>query len=155
MRFAYGREERRDFISPSEVVKCSGFILLVLVFYFCTPDASGSVYKDCFPKLFKKFWLWTLIVVWTLRLLKNAPVFSLIQDRLRPSVFRFHSPHSGGMLTDTLNELSDCGPKDSVSLTAIGVVVWGGSHCWWYWQFTYYSLIGSCDADTFVCLFYI
>lgn len=123
MRFAYGREERRDFISPSEVVKCSGFILLVLVFYFCTPDASGSVYKDCFPKLFKKFWLWTLIVVWTLRLLKNARVFRVIQNRLRPSVFRFHSPHSGGMLTDTLNELSDCGPKDSVSLTAIGVVV--------------------------------
>lgn len=103
-------------------MKRSGFILLVLVFYFCTPDALGSDYKDCFPKLFTKFWLWTLTVVWTLRLLKNAPVFSVIQDRLRPSIFRFHSPHSGGMLTDTLNQLSDCGPKDSVSLTAIGVV---------------------------------
>lgn len=58
--------------------------------------------------------------------MKNARVFRVIQNRLRPSVFRFHSPHSGGMLTDTLNELSDCGPKDSVSLTAIGVVVVGG-----------------------------
>lgn len=60
--------------------------------------------------------------------MKNASVFSVIQDRLRPSVSHFHSPRSGGMLTDTLSELSDCGPKDSVSLTAIGVVVVVGGH---------------------------
>lgn len=154
MRFAYCREERRDFISPSEVVKCSGFILLVLVFYFCTPDALGSVYKDCFSKLFTKFWLWTLIVVWTLRLLKNARVFSAIQDRLRPSIFRFHSPHSGGMLTDTLNQLSDCGPKDSVSLTATGVV---GDHTVGDTGSSHTTVLSGVVMLThlFVCLFYI
>lgn len=55
VRFAYGLEEHRDFISPSEVVKCSSFILLVLLFYFGAQAASGGVYKDCFSKLFKKF----------------------------------------------------------------------------------------------------